>query len=330
MKVYLKKNVEKLKEIDWVSELIKTAGVFVISIFFLFGIRKLSPGEYDGIKLQNYLQKEIVKAINEKNMYITMSEIPYRGEYDTLSESEILLMYCEYKLPTQEEGRVISLFEREKENIWHKLFGIKPSYSISFIRKCSIAGMPSETFYYTGVDVRDIDSDGKNDIFISLQSNMATRISHIEIPVSKIKNEWKIITPSLELMEQIEKEAEKEKYRIYYDKYELIDPYNSLQNSIVYGLSQEGMTYILKNPLSGGVDICFEIAANDQSGDSSTNTNYAYAMMKLKDGRLERDENWNGGNLLILDKTIDFLEVKDLYWGYIKTDNLQFYSGFRE
>lgn len=327
---FLKKNIDELKETNWISELVKAAIMFVISVVILFGIRKSSPGNYEGEKLQHYLQKEIINALDEDNVCITVSEIPYKGEYETLSESEVLVMYCEYTIPDTEEGRVIALFERKNINIWHELIGIKPPYSISFIRKKSVDEMPSEYFYYTGIDVRDIDSDGKNDIFISLQSNMATRISHVELLLSKIGNEWKIITPSMLIMNEIEKEAAEKGLKIYYDAYELVDPQNNIENDTVYGLSHDGVMYIAKNPLSGAIDICYEIAANDDTGSSSTNTHFVYAMMKLMKGKLEVDENWNGGNLLILDSTKEFLEVKDLYWGYERTENLKFYTKLRE
>ena len=159
---------------------------------------------------------------------------------------------------------------------------------------------------------------------------MATRISHVELLLSKIGNEWKIITPSMLMMNEIEKEAAEKGLKIYYDAYELVDPQNNIENDTVYGLSHDGVMYIAKNPLSGAIDICYEIAANDDTGSSSTNTHYVYAMMKLMKGKLEVDENWNGGNLLILDSTKEFLEVKDLYWGYERTENLKFYTKLRE
>ena len=325
IKKYLTNNTNEIKKINWISEIIKAIVIFGISTIVLFEIRKLSPGSYEEEKLKLYLQKEIENTLKEENAKITVSKFLRKETYEPLSESDVMLMYCEYELPTSECGRAIVLFERRNKNIWYELIGAIPPYYISFIRKISIAGMPSETFYYVDNEVEDIDFDGKKEILLSMQSNTATKIIHVELLLSKESNEWKIITPSLEIMDKVKVKAKEEKLYTYYADYELVDPRNSLQKDIVYGIPDDGEVYITKNPFSEEIDLCFELPANDEND----NGYYIYTMMKLVKGELKIDDNWNGGELLILRKGENFLERKDLYWGYERTEHFNFYSAPR-
>ncbi|WP_097002697.1 hypothetical protein [Lacrimispora amygdalina] len=270
------------------------------------------------------MKSKICANIKETSINDMKIVIPYNGWYESVSDSNVLVTYSEFTTE-KNKGRVIALFERKNESLLNQIIGSSPAYDISYIRYFVDEYPDNNILYYTNIDIKDIDSDGNNDIFLSLQTNFATRITHSEILLTKKDGRWKMVLPQPDLFEAEVEELNKKGYSLSYDTFVFKNPIDDKED-ITFGLSHDGGVYITNSPLSGGVDLCYEISANDGTADSSLNSHYVYIMFQLKNGELVKDDNWNGGKPLILKCGDDFMNNKDQYWGYTQETNLWFYS----
>ncbi|WP_313341154.1 hypothetical protein [Lacrimispora sp.] len=320
----LKEDKEELRNTKWLAEFIKGAIVSVMTITILFCMRQYSPGNKSGAELEKYLKSKICASIKEISLNDMKIVIPYSGSYESLSDSSVLVTYSKYTTAGN-RGRVIALFERENESLLNQIIGSAPAYDVSFIKFIEEDYPDDNILYYTGVDVRDIDSDGNSDIFLSLQTNYASRITRAHVLLTKKDGEWKLVSPQPEVFSKEEAKIDAKGYSLYYDVYDFKNPYDNIVERI-YGLSHNGNVYVVENPLLGGVDLCYEIGANDGTIGSSFNTHYAYFMFQLVNGKLIKDDNWNGGEPLILESGSNFADYKDSYWGYAPGTNLWFYG----
>lgn len=320
----LKEDKEELRNTKWLAEVVKGLIVSIITITILFCIRQFSPGNKSGAELEKYLKSEICASIKEASINSIKIVTPYNGSYKSVSDSNVLVTYSEYTTE-ENKGRVIALFERKNESLLNQIIGSDPAYDISFIRFFEDEFPDNYILYYTGIDVKDIDLDGNSDIFLSLQTNFASRITCVEVLLTKKDGKWKLVLPQPNIIEKEEEKLAIKGYSLYYDVFDFRNPDDN-KTERIYGLSHNGFVYIIENPLLGGVDLCYEIGANDGTTGSSLNTHYAYFMFQLKNGELVKENNWNGGEPLILKSDSNFMDYKDLYWGYARGTSLWFYG----
>lgn len=318
-------NLKEIKQIKWAPEFIKTFIIFVASILILYFVRQFAPGNFSGLKLEKYLDEKIIECLDTEEME---SRVLYNGHYDILSEDNVILVYSEYKVSFENmaDGRCLSIFEREKENLLHEIFGINPSYKLVFCGKCEEA---RDCLLYKGFENDDLDQDGKMEFMLYTQSRFATRISNELILINKDKNGWSIVSPDMleirkKLCDIIDKDvqfsgvnpynliSEKDKNKVYISA-EIFRFYNVLNNDEFYDVVGVNIgTYLLSNPFNSALNICYSFTCNNWA---SFDKDYIYVMQQYNHKKLFADPNWNFGEPVFLYDEMDFRNEYDSYWG---------------
>jgi len=108
-------DINDLKETKWILEILKTVIISSLTIIALYLIRLNSPGNYDGGKLESYLEKVILRYIPSKNI---KNQILYNDTYNVLSDDKVIFIYSQYatvddtEINNDYDGVCLSIFER--------------------------------------------------------------------------------------------------------------------------------------------------------------------------------------------------------------------------
>ena len=298
-------------------------------------MRQVAPGNYSGLKLEKYLDKEIIKYLDTKEIE---SRILYNGQYDILSEDKVILVYSEYEVSTTDmsAGRSISIFERGQGNILHEIFGIDPSYKLVF---CGVYEGIKDCLIYDNFENEDLDQDGKMEFILYTKSRFASRVSNELILIEKDKNEWSILSPDmLKVREKLCSITDKDVQFSGVNPYKLIEDedkdklyinaeifrlYNVLKENEFYDVvGVSGDFYFLQNPFNSAINVCYNFTCNYWA---SWDKEYIYVMQQYNDKSLFTDPNWNLGEPVFLYDEMEFWNEYNNYWG-LQTGTIIFYA----
>lgn len=178
--------VSELRVSKLLSEFFKAVIISGLTLLISFIIRLFSSGNFEGDKLQAFLDKSILKYVNTSNID---SQVLYNGTYDKLSEDKIIFVYSRYTTPDSDDlsteyldkygeyydGVCLSIFERKDRSVINALPGTEPSYELVF---CSNTEGNSMTYKYDGFDSSDLDEDGLTEFYLYTKSYFASTNSH--------------------------------------------------------------------------------------------------------------------------------------------------------
>ena len=312
--IKIKRELDEVRRIRWIAEILKTLIIFILSVTFLYLIRKFSIGDFQGDKLQKYLEKQILSYIGANKIE---SQILYNSTYDILTDDSAIIVYSKYTIQEESKddyfgGTNISIFERKDSNIINELFGTKPKYELMFCANCE--GFPS-MLNYQEILVEDWNGDGKYEFTIHTNSRFASRISKECIFISKNNDKWQIISPK-SLNDVDDKSTN-------LDIFTFNDALNKKIQYTCFGVSNNGVIYKLKNPLNAAVEFCY-IITKDNWNNGIKERQYLYSMQQYTSEGFIIDPNWNMEKTLVLDEPMDFENEQENYWG-IQVEDQIFY-----
>ena len=325
----VKKGVNNLQNINWLSEIAKVIIISILTTVVLFIIRRLSPGNYDGERLALYLDKCIENAAEIETIE---SRVLYNGTYDVLSDNKAIFVYSRESSQISDRGGelkvCISVFERRESGILDDFFGILPSYKL---KSCHVCNAGYGVLEYEGFEWYDLDNDGKLEYSLKTTSRFASRISHEWILLDRVNGEWKIISPdALKLTTETGEFIERNAVISGCDPYGL--EHTSTEDNVylkievfrfedvlkqdawidIMGVGNEGTIYFLSNPINSAFEICYQIKCEyDEIGKEA----YLYCMQQYSNNRLFTDPNWNLGKPLVTNQELDFHNEYGNYWG---------------
>lgn len=326
------KYLKRKEKINWSQE-IRIA--FLTSILFLFFTtfafwiaHNVSPGEFNGEKLEQYFAKNIA---TELDLSYKTASIEFEQELEFLSQSsgseDTMLICGTYRIDMEyPSGRFISVWERKDRSFWNELFGTKESYEIVFIRVCEDQYNGPHTLMCQNSCFEDVNSDGSDDIRIRYQTYFADRVSNADIFLLHIDDSWVLSVPDFSTIEdEIENQISSRGF-VFLDTFTFFDPADRGNVSTIYSLAMYGTIYELSNPIWGGMDYLYLIAVNN--GTTVYESNYcALVMMRFSDdGQMVQDPNWNSAGIYI--SSCDELDLANLVeekWGF-QTGGLIFYG----
>lgn len=333
-------DISDLRGTKWLSEILKGAIISIFTIIVLYCIRLFWPGNYDGIKLENYLQKKILEHITASNI---KNQILYNGKYDVLSEDKVIFVYSKYTTSESDnlgdeyyDGVCLSVFEKGESNILNEILGTSPAYQLVF---CSNYEGYSMTLKYLSFEYEDLDNDGLIEFQLLTNSFFATTRSMEHILFTKENENWSIVTPKIEnirknisnttkcdliINHSVENNSGTDYGRTIYLDASLIrlkDLLNQENYYDILGVTDYGSISHLKNPFNSSFEIAYKFSCSyTESNDSS----YIYIMQQFNHKELFTDPNWNMGKPLIMDEEMDFQEECKNYWGIQTEDSIFF------
>lgn len=313
---------QELKNINWNIEIVKSilTGfiVLLISTILLGSIASLSPGEYSGSRLRQYLLAEISREIGAgySENQITISRT-LNGFQNGLSIKDVIVVCGEYASdPLFPDGYYICIFERAPKSFFNDLFRTEPKYVPTFIRTIDndYAGIE---MLCVACESEDVDSDGLMEIRLEYLAGFADRESQIIAIIEQVDEQWKIISPDLSaIKEEAAKIANKDVYP-HIDIFPLTDPRNPEEGKeILYGLYNSGYILPVSNIWTGGIDWLYCITVSHYVGDNRY-WNYAFVMERLTGNEIVRESDWNVGSIYFPEYEDREIEefVEDL-WGW--------------
>lgn len=324
--------IKKAPKINWAQEIriaFFTSILFLLFTTFSFWIaHRVSPGEFNGEKLEKYFANEIASELQIRPQEAKIEFDQEQEFFAQNSRSEDTMVICgSYQKDADcANGRFISVWERKDHGFWNELFGTKESYEIVFIRVCEDINAP-KTLMCQNCSFQDVNSDEVEDIRIQYKTNFADRVSFAEIFLLHIDDSWFLSVPDLsEIETEIESQIDPDGFA-FLDTFTFRDPADAKNTSTVYSLAMYGAVYDVDNPIWGGSDYLYLIAVNN--GTSVFESNYcALVMMRFtNDGQMVPDPNWNRAGVYIT--SCDGLELASLVeekWGYQTGSGMIFYG----
>ena len=297
----------------WREEIIKSlfTSIFlvVLSTSVLWVAYKNSSGEYLGDKLNNYLVKQIENSINK--------DIQFRIDSIVDSNDTVLVVCGNYvsELGENYTGSSICVFERKERSFWNILFNTKSKYVLNTHLDFKDTMMPYDGLIFARCSFYNVDGKQEDEIAVEYEYNFADRKSSILIFLQRQNGRWIPLTSDFS---SLEGELSNQGYspRLLYDDFAFSDLKNGGEVYSVQGLSHGGGVMIEENPLYGGYDMLYCIAANNGSVGLLGSYSAVFVMMRIKDGHY-REPNWNYGNPLYCDDANDFDYPTDVInlWG---------------
>lgn len=325
---------EKRKEIDWIAEIriafLTSLFFLIVSTVFFWMIRQISPGEFTGKRLEEYLLSQISREIGIPYSEATIT-LTQKKRFQTAEDStDSLVLYGNYTAnnPPDEAGRFVFIFERKPMSVWNDLFSTKANYEITFASTCQEIGIYTDTLLCDNCSIEDLDKDGSNEIIFQFQSIYADRVSNSYMILQKDER-WRILVPNLSNLDAEVDNAAGQGNMVMLDEFHF---HNLLvadeEQTILYGQPYHGTIHIVENPLWGGIDILYCVAVNDRMTGGLLLTHHsAYVMERYTEHGLFRDTNWNGGHVLYVDENnLQLEEMIDALWGYQSGSGVIFYS----
>ena len=325
-------DINDLMKTKWISEIGKTAVISLLTIMVLYLIRLKSPGNYDGAKLETYLEEVILRYIPSKNI---KNHILYNDTYDVLSDDKVIFMYSQYTTVDDTEinngydGVCLSIFERGKENLFKEILGTLPGYELKFCVNYEGLSMQLLNFDFKNYD---IDKDGIKEFWLYTNSYYGSTGSEELILFLKNGDIWTIETPDInEIVDSVSSITNNNVFVTYDMDEKFIDSpgkrnlylgaslykFKNLLNVgqqyyNVMGVIHEGEALLCENPFNANFEICYQFPCEY---DDSQEIDYICIMQQLNDKHLFVDPNWNMGRPLFIDDKIDLEKNYMSYWG---------------
>lgn len=241
-----KKQVEKKEKINWIQEIriaFFTSILFMIFTAFLFWMaHRISPGEFEGEKLERYLKKELSDMLD---ISFRNSDIWFEKQYEMDSsgtgDHAVKLICGSYgeKEEISPSGRFISVWTRREQGFWNELFGTEPRYEIDFL-KISNEKYHSSTLMCEDIGCEDFDENNLMDFKVSYKSIFGDRSSKTIIYLLQDVEGWQFVVPDLSVVEQeIEQDTEVHRTAML-DVFKFYDVGRTLESENVYSLSMYG------------------------------------------------------------------------------------------
>lgn len=325
--------LKRKEKINWSQEIriaFLTSILFMFFTTFAFWIaHNVSPGEFNGEKLEQYFAKNIAR---ELELSYKTASIEFEQKLEFIPQSsgleDTMLICGTYRTDMEyPSGRFISVWERKERSFWNELFGTKESYEIVFIRVCEDQYNGPHTLMCQSSCFDDLNSDGSDDIRIQYQTYFADRVSIADIFLLHIDDNWVLSVPDFSVIEdEIESQISDHGF-VFLDAFTFFDPADKENVSTIYSLAMYGTIYEINNPIWGGIDYLYLIAVNN--GTSVLESNYcALVMMRFSnEGQIVQDPNWNSAGIYITPcDELDLANLVEEKWGFQTEGGLIFYG----
>ena len=343
-------NINDFRKTKWLSEFLKIAITSILTIVFLYFIRLFSSGNFEGVKLQNYLDENIMKYVDTANIE---SQILYNGTYDLLSDDKVIFVYSKYTRPESDnlgneyyeedgeyyDGVCLSIFERKERSVINDILGTEPAYQLSF---CSNIEGYSMLFKFKDFSYTDLDNDGVTEFCLYTNSYFATTSSHEFTVFSKDNGKWSVVEPNIEKIRKsigvasdnnciidrglecdVENDIGKRTLYLNAAVLKLNDLLHSGQCYNILAPTDYGGLFYTENPFNSSFEICYIFSCN-YDDSQKCDKDYIYIMQQFNNKELFTDPNWNMGEPLISDELINMKENSDTYWGKQNGKNIYF------
>lgn len=327
-----RRNGKRASGINWAQEIriaFFTSALFLLFTTFSFWVAHIvSPGEFHGEKLENFLMNEIADELQIRTQKAKIKFEQAEEFYATNSGSKDTMVICGSYQRNAEyiNGRFISVWERRNHSFWNELFGTKERYEIVFMSVCEDTSDPY-ALVCQNCSLQDVNADGYEDVRIQYKTNFADRLSVAEVFLLHTDDNWIMSVPDLsEIKIEIESQINPDGFP-FLETFTFHDPADTVNRSVVYSLSMYGAVYEVDNPIWGGSDYLYLIAVNN--GTSILESNYcALAMMRFaSDGKMITDPNWNRAAVYVTScDDLDLVNLVEEKWGYQTAGGLIFYG----